>query len=270
MEAGGNPPDAGTPTGPVKVLVYRYAQGFPHQSRVDSIPLIRAMGMVNNAFTIQDTFDPGFLTDANLEPFDVIFALNSTGSFMLYDKSSSTTDNVPGKPNDTAAIEKQHEQALERFMAKGRGFVGAHGATDTTYTSTWPWYVDLTGSTYDGHSGQGVSGGVAIDPGATSHIILRGLPSTWQRNEEWYRFFRDVSGVAGFTVLLRAVNAVTEDPTKSMTTGKANRPIGWIKEVAGGGRMFYTAFGHDTSTFNEPLIRTLYTNAILWAGHRTN
>lgn len=62
-----------------------------------------------------------------------------------------------------------------------------------------------------------------------------------QIDEEWYTLDRDPANVTGVTVLLIAHDNAFPD-----------RPSAWVHDMPGGGRVFYTALGHDVSAFREP------------------
>jgi type 1 glutamine amidotransferase len=84
---------------------------------------------------------------------------------------------------------------------------------------------------------------------------VRDLPSLWNRNEEWYNFRRDVTGMPGVQVLLRF--------------SADDRPMAWTREWESG-RAFYTASGHDGSAYDEPLFQGHVLGGVLWAAGRRN
>jgi len=68
---------------------------------------------------------------------------------------------------------------------------------------------------------------------------------------------RDVTTLPDFTVLLSV--AVPQSPV---------RPSAWVHEMPGGGRVFYTGFGHAASAFQEPEVMRFIMTGIKWAAHR--
>jgi type 1 glutamine amidotransferase len=84
---------------------------------------------------------------------------------------------------------------------------------------------------------------------------LRGIPNPWQHNEEWYNFnsFQQWSGLPGFRVLGRKQ--------------ADNQPIMWVREL-NNWRSFYTALGHDSTVFRDPLVKQHVTGGILWTVRR--
>lgn len=217
---------------PFKMLVFSKTGGYRHDSIPSGIKMLQDLGKENN-FEVTATEDAGVFTDAGLDKFQIIFFMN-------------TTDEI---------LNTSQQLAMERFIRKGRGFAGTHSASDTEDGLGWAWYEDLVGATFDGHGASDEAGALKIEPAAIEHPATKGLPQPWNRKDEWYRFKRDVTGLAGVQVLLRLASD--------------NRPIAWTREWDGG-RAFYTASGHGGSAFSEPHIRKHVLGGILWAAKRAN
>jgi type 1 glutamine amidotransferase len=265
--SGGAPPAGGSGgamnTGPINVLVFNYTAGYGHQSRETAIPLLLTAAAANNInldlkYAIQKGKDGNYLpegtsdaqaqmpldlsafTPGGLDKYDVVYFLNTTGH--VFQGSDEAT----------------HQKALQDYMEQHHGgFVGTHSATDT-YDENWQWYQDFVGSIYNGHSNGVIPGSARWKDGVTHSILTTAaVPNPWSRSEEWYLFRRDVSSLPGFTVLLVASES-----------GGTERPSAWVHEISGGGRVFYTAFGHAVDTFKEPAFMTFLMTGIKWAAHR--
>jgi type 1 glutamine amidotransferase len=264
VAAGGS----GGATGPINVLVFNYTTGYGHQSRETAIPVLQAAAAADTTepkinFDIKYALtkvlpeatsdssqnlkpDYSAFVEGGLDKYDVVYFLNTTGQ--------------PLDADGNAAV---HQKALQDYMEKTHGgFVGTHSATDTYQGNSWPWYVDtLMGANFDNHSGPG--NGSARYNDNTTHVILSAgtVPNPWARNEEWYTLKRDVRqykpATAAFTVLLLAYGDQYPE-----------RPSAWVNNLPGGGRMFYTAFGHALSTFQEPAVQKFLFTGIRWAAHR--
>lgn len=48
-------------------------------------------------------------------------------------------------------LDDAQQSAFERFIRRGRGFVGVHSAADTEHE--WPWYGKLVGAYFLSHPG---------------------------------------------------------------------------------------------------------------------
>jgi type 1 glutamine amidotransferase len=257
--------DAGTvtdgtaPGGPIRVLLWNNAVTYGHQSRFLAIPLLQARGAAEGiAFDTRYAHvnpvlpegqtdacsDPSVFTDAGLDPYDVVFFLNTTGPTLEDDGQGAV-----------------HRQALMDFVTtKGRGFVGTHSATDT-YDTGWPWYTDFIGANFKAHSAAGTPGMATWATFGHPILTAAGVPNPWDRNEEWYAFTRDptTSAIPGVTILLDCTDA---------TNQFGARPSSWVHDMPGGGRMFYTAFGHDVGAFQEATVMDMLVAGIKWAAHR--
>jgi type 1 glutamine amidotransferase len=117
------------------------------------------------------------------------------------------------------------------------------------------------------HSRSGTPGVATYYMGMTHPILTAArTPPIWQRSEEWFVFARDplYSPIAGVVMLLTCHDDVIG----------TERPSAWIHQMppqggaARGGRMFYTAFGHLTSAFEEPAVMDLIIAGIKWAAGR--
>jgi type 1 glutamine amidotransferase len=250
-------PDGGAP---IHVLLWNNAVTYGHQSRFTAIPLLQARGAAEGiAFDtryahvcpvlpegqVDTSSDPSVFSAAGLDRYDVVLFLNTTGLTLDGDGQGAA-----------------HRQALMDFVTtKGRGFVGMHAAADT-YDSGWPWYTDLLGANFQAHSPAGTPGTATRAPGVTHAILAAAnVPDPWNRLEEWYAFTRDptTSPIPGVTVLLNATDATNQFGT---------RPSAWVHDLPGGGRMFYTAFGHAVGAFQEKPVMDLVVAGIKWAAHR--
>jgi type 1 glutamine amidotransferase len=128
--------------------------------------------------------------------------------------------------------------------------------------------VNFIGANFKDHSNAGTAGTAKYQDATTTHPILTAgmVPNPWNRSEEWYTLTRDPlsSTIPGIKILLTCHdNQMTQE-----------RPSAWVHEMpipAGGtraGRMFYTAFGHSTSAFNEKPVMDMLIAAIKWAAYR--
>jgi type 1 glutamine amidotransferase len=251
--------DASIANGPIRVLLWNTALTYGHQSRITAIPVLEAQAAANNIQfdtryahtqtlpegTVDSTSDPSVFTDEGLDAYDVIFFLNTTGNTIDSDGNVTV-----------------HRQALTDFIEKkGRGFVGTHSATDT-YDSGWTWYTDFIGANFSAHANANTPGSARWSPGLTHPILTAAaVPNPWNRSEEWYAFTRDPlsSAIPGITVLLTCTDTSNQF---------GERPSAWVHDMPGGGRMFYTAFGHFVSAFQEKAVMDMIVAGIKWAAHR--
>jgi type 1 glutamine amidotransferase len=233
-------PDAGSPDligTPFKMLVFTKVAAFPHDSIPTCVQMLRDMSGPNK-FTITESADAGAFTDANLKPYDEVVFVSTTGAIF----------------SDAGAVGVTAKAAFQKYMESGGGFAGVHAATDCERDGRWPWYEDFMGALWIGQGADGTPGSVILQP--VDNPAVRGLPATWLRpnGEQWYSMSRPLDGRPGITILARLQSD--------------QRPISWIHELPGGGRMFYTAQGHNIATYAEDTLRKHILGGLLWAAKR--
>lgn len=211
------------------ILVFHRTAGFRHDSIPSGIAALTRIGE-EGGFSVVATEDPSVFTGPGLVDFDVVVFMNTTRD----------------------VLDADQQAAMEDFITAGHGFVGIHSAADTEYE--WPWYGGLVGAYFDSHPEPQRASVHLVD---SEHPIVRGLPVDFQRFDEWYNF-RAVP-VADVAILM----TLDETSYQGGNMG-GSHPIAWAHEY-GGGRSFYTGFGHTSESFSEPLVVTLLTNAIEWA-----
>ena len=201
------------------VLVFSKTAGFRHDSIPQGIAAIKALGAAHG-FAVDSTEDATRFTDAELGRRKVVVFLNTTGDIL----------------DDT------QKAAFERYIRAGGGFVGIHSASDTEYR--WPWYGRLVGAYFASHP--------EIQP-ATIHITdpahpsTKDLPAVWRRTDEWYDFRSNPRGAAH-------VLATLDEASDSGGKMGNDHPIAWCQEIDDG-RSWYTAMGHTSESYAEPLFR---------------
>jgi type 1 glutamine amidotransferase len=83
---------------------------------------------------------------------------------------------------------------------------------------------------------------------------VRGLPKTTSTQDEWYYQLRNPEGRQGITILAKLASD--------------QRPVVWVHELTGGGRMVYTIRGHNITRFSETWMRQYFLQGVMWATHR--
>ena len=141
---------------------------------------------------------------------------------------------------------------------EGKGFVAAH--TALTAFESWPEFGELLGGRFDGHPWGNTQGTVINEEPAfpaTKHF-----PQIFAIKDEFYRpkeFSRDK-----IDVLLRLDSSKLQVTQREGNSNNTDVPLAWAK-MYGKGRVFYSSFAHDPSTWDNPDIQTMYFEAIKWA-----
>jgi uncharacterized protein len=165
-------------------------------------------------------------------------------------------------------IPEPQRNAVEQWFTEGKkGIVGLHAAL--VRQTNWVWLNTLGGCDFNSDS-EFTRARVIVDPAAKDHPAVKGQPDQFWYEADWTNHDRSVTGLPGFTVLLR-VDESTFDPVREYFKtrgGKAmgeDHPVAWTNEPESGGRFFYTELGHDLRSLKTPFARQHILEAIRWA-----
>lgn len=198
------------------VLVFSKTSEFYHKSIPDGIAALQQLGREHN-FTVDTTKNAAYFTADSLQHYDAVIFLSTTGD----------------------VLDDAQQTAFEEYIRNGGGFVGIHSATDTEYD--WPWFNKLVGAYFDRHPEVQQATIRVVDK---KHPATSFLPDEWQRTDEWYNF-KDINPDIQVLALL-------DESTYTGGTNGDEHPIAWYHEFDGG-RSFYTAGGHTTESYQEPM-----------------
>jgi type 1 glutamine amidotransferase len=238
--AGSAGPTGGTPVpgNPARLLVVTHTTGFRHDSISAAEDALRLTGTQSGLFTTEfcRTAEDvrARLTPTGLAGVDAVFFANTTGDLGIPDL-----------------------QAFLDWIASGKGFLGAHSASDTYHEA--PSYLAMLGGEFVTH-GAIVEAEVRVSEPANAAVAH--LAPTFRLADEWYRF--QLAG-PGRTVLLK----FDRNPPDGLGTAgeAADLPLAWQK-AHGSGRVFYTALGHRSETWSDARFRKHLLEAIRWATGR--
>ena len=227
----GSAPSGPSNEQPVRVLMLTATAGFRHDSIATARQVLPALGSANGSFTVTLTEDLAALSSGNLANYDILFFALTSGELPL---------------------SNQQKAAVLAFVAEGKGFLGAHSATDTLYD--WPEYGQLIGAYFKEHPWTG-SASVVVEDAA--HPATAGLGDRLSIVEEFYTFRENPR--PHVQVLLRL------DATSVGATG--DYPLAWVR-TSGNGRVYYNALGHFPETWRDPRFQQQISAAIRWAARR--
>ena len=223
-----------------RVLLFTKTLEYRHQSIPQGIAALAAIG-TKRGWTVDATEDADQFTDATLAKYDVVVWLSTTGE----------------------VLNSEQQGAYERFQKSGKGTVGIHaGGADTAHKG-WPWYRSLIGAEFLSHPSQQTA---IVQVMSNAHPSTASLPDKWSHWDEWYNF----SALPSDATVVLAVDETTYDPGPGGMQKKfGSHPVAWYHDY-GGGRVFYTALGHTTDDFADPLFLSHLAGAIEWAGQTSN
>jgi type 1 glutamine amidotransferase len=221
-------------TGTFKVLAYSKTGGYRHADAIDAgKPMLTAMG-TKQGFTVAFTENTADFSAENLAQYEVVFGLDPTGN----------------------NLSNAQKTAFEEWMTMKNGaFAGVHSSTD--HENGWAFWSEVTGQYYDLHDTCCTQQNIQWDPAAANHPTVVGLPSPWQRSEEWYKFNQNQtwSTKPGFQVLSR------------VTTNNLTRPVSYVREWSNF-RSFYTSLGHQGPTYSDANFIRHVAAGIMWSARR--
>lgn len=222
-------PDA---TAPDAILVFSKTKGFRHKSIAAGKAALMKLG-AENRFQVDTTEDASAFTLDNLKKYKTVVFLSTTGDI----------------------LDPEQQDAFEKYIQGGGGWLGIHAAADTEYD--WPWYNKLAGAYFLSHPKQQ---NVDVIVWNKVHPTTSFLPNMWRRFDELYNYKSIQPGI---------IVLATLDET-SYEGGKNGRmhPFIWYHEFEGG-RAYYTGGGHTDESYVEPLFVKHLLEALKWTMRRT-
>ncbi len=218
----------------VHVLVYtKNGKGYVHDNIASGVASIKQLG-TQQGFSVDVSDNPADFTDENLKKYNALIFNNTNNG--VFD-----TD--------------EQKLALMRYIQAGGGFVGLHSATGTE--RSWPWFKRLIGASFQRHAKHQAFTEIIIDNTNPSTSFL---PRTWEQNDECY-FFKEVNPDL-HVLMVHNLSTLLDDKDKPDFYG-ASSPSVWCHEFDGG-REWYTALGHDSTTYFKPDFQKHILGGIEW------
>lgn len=208
--------------------------------------MFEEMGLDNSWVVTTDDNGSMFSILDSLEKFEVVIFSNTSGN---------------------SGLDAVQRANFEAYIAGGGSYLGIHAATDTYRHSTanggskgdWDWYAEnVAGASVQQSPNHTSSNHVDtiyhLIPGIS---ITANIPSPWVKKEEYY-YWESGYLAPGFDDVLKVGDTggnSYDDP----------RMVARCKDLAGGGRTFYTSLGHDKLNFtNDTIFYQLVEDAMLW------
>ena len=225
-----------------KLLAVGMSAGWQHESVSDALATLYKLGNESGLWDTYIRTDTELITKKkmtanakNLDFFDAVF-------FM-------TTGELP--------MDDQQKADLLSFVRDdGKGFLGAHNATDTFYK--WPEYGEMIGGYFDGHPWMTFQATVKVlDP---SFPGMSQFPASFQIRDEIYQ----TKEFAPEKVRILMTLDMTKVDTKAKGVKYQEVPIGWVKNY-GKGRVYYSGLGHTPEVWQRADIQKMWLEAVKWA-----
>lgn len=235
------------PVKPRRLLVMSKCSGFEHGSRTIGCYAFPLMGEKTGAFEATVSDDVAMFDPENLAKFDAILF-----------------NNANAVPVEDAA----RRQAVVDFVKNGKGIIAVHAAIQALHG--WPEADNMIGGTMDGHPWtRGKRWAIKVDePDHKLNAAFGG--KGFLIDDEIFQFGEPYSREK-LRVLLsldmsnpRNLQVKTDSSNYGMHRDDRDFAVAWIKSV-GQGRVFYSALGHQYSTFWNPDVMQYLLNGIQYA-----
>jgi type 1 glutamine amidotransferase len=219
----------------INVLVYtKNGKGYVHDNIAAASACVRRLGK-QYGFIVTVSDNPASFNETSLSKYQVLIFNNTNND--VFD-------------NDDQRL------ALMRYIQAGGGFVGLHSATGTE--RNWAWFKRLIGASFQRHAKHQSFTEIVIDHSNPSTSFLE---NRWQQDDECY-FFKEVNPDL-HVLLAHDLSTLLDDKEKTDFYG-ASSPSAWCHQFDGG-REWYTALGHDSTTYSKPDFEKHIMGGIEWA-----
>lgn len=221
-----------------RILVYtKNGKGYVHKNIASSVEAWKKIGEANKLI-VDVSDDPAVMNVENLSKYSCLVFSNTC--------------------NDIFDTEQQ-KQALVDYIHAGGAFVGIHSASDSE--KSWSWFAAMVGGRFKRHPAFQSFEIKVIDK---NHPSTSMLGETWTKEDECY-YMNEFN--PNIKVLLAADMRTVKDKEKDVYPGRTfgdYLPLAWHHEFEGG-RVFYTALGHDSKDYVDPVFIQHLEGGLLWA-----
>ena len=155
---------------------------------------------------------------------------------------------------------EQRADLLSFVRDDGKGFVAAHSAATAFFS--WPEFGELLGARFDEHpwGADGIADATVVvdDP---SFPAMKGFPPRVMLHDEHYQL-KDFSRET-LHVLAHLDPASVDLHAPLVHRSDGDFPVAWTKSY-GRGRVFYSTLGHAAESWDNPMLQSMYFQAIRW------
>ena len=221
-----------------RILVYtKNGKGYVHKNIAASVEALKKIGE-ENKLIVDVSDDPAVMIAENLAKYSCLVFSNTNNEIF-----------------DTEAQRK----AFAAYIHAGGSFVGIHSTSGSE--RAWPWFTAMVGGAFKKHPAFQPFEIKVIDK---NHPSTSMLSETWKKEDECY-YMEELN--PDIQILLAADLRTVKDDTKATYPGRIFGdyfPLAWCHEFEGA-RVFYTALGHDTKDYADPVYLKHLEGGILWA-----
>ncbi len=229
-----------------RLLAIGVVKGFEHDSVSHALATLEKLGRQTGLWDTYIRTDTELLTKAKL-------AAGNAKNLNYFDAVVFYTT------GDLGLTDEQKRDLLSFVHDDGKGFLGAHSATDTYYN--WPEYGEMIGAYFDQHPWGQVHCTIRTEDKkfpATAHF-----PASFPFYDEIYQFKEPYSRDK-LHVLMSVDPASVDLSNKNVHRTDKDFAVTWEHNY-GKGRVFYTSLGHRDEVWDLPDIQKMWIEAVKWA-----
>ena len=226
------------------------SQGYQHDSVSHALATIERLGYETGAY------DTIIRTDSQLITKHPV--LGADGKPLLYAKNLNDFDAIFFFGVREIVLSSEQKADLLSFVHDdGKAFIVAHAGATAFFS--WPEFGEMVGGRFDEHPWGIINAPVVVEdsnfPGMTH------LTKTFDHTDEYYQI-KDFSRQNSH-VLLKLDVSHLDMKMPLVHHQDADWPLVWAK-MYGKGRVYYSALGHDPSTWDDRAVQEMYFEAIKW------
>jgi len=226
------------------------SQGYQHDSVSHALATIERLGYETG------TYDTIIKTDSQLITKHQV--LGADGKPLLYAKNLNDFDAIFFfGVREIVLTPEQRADLLSFVRDDGKAIIVAHAGATAFFS--WPEFGDLIGGRFDEHPWGIINAPVIVEDQAFPGMSH--LPKIFDHVDEYYQikdFSRDKSHV-----ILRLDVSHLDMKMPLVHHQDSDFPLAWAK-MYGKGRVYYSALGHDPSTWDDRAVQEMYFEAIKW------
>jgi len=264
QEAAPQKPQA-TPKQPRRVLIWitppHLMPKDPHKGY--NIPYaacaMKTLGAKTGAFESVTSDDLSVFAPKSLKRFDAIVLCNASQKWIT--PSDDSLAKLKALGDTPEAVEAALKKGFLEWIRSGRGVMAFHYAIGAN--RHWPAFHEMLGARCGGHPWNEEVGITVEEPGHPLAAAFEGK-KTFRLAEEIFQFL-DPYSRKKVRVLLSLDTLATNMQVKWLKRKDDNDyALAWVKPY-GNGRVFYTAIGHRTEIFWNPMLLRFYLAGIQFA-----
>ena len=240
-----------------RVLAWADVQnGYQHDSVSHALATIERLGYETGLYDTIIRTDSQLITKGKI--------LTKDGTPSLYAKNLDDFDAIFFFGVREIDLSAQQKADLLSFVRDdGKGFVAAHAGATAFFL--WPEFGEMLGGRFDEHPWGIINAPLIVEdphfPGMST------LPLRFDHTDEYYQI-KNFSRTKAHVIL--RLDASHLDLNAPLVHHRdADFPLIWAKTY-GKGRVYYSALGHDPSTWDDRAVQQMYLEALKWALHLTD